>query len=153
MLASLIFLAACGGREPDPVRVVRNEDAKRNCAYLVNEVEVIEMKVHKLLPNTDKTMENLIYGVGGFYAFFIPWILVDFKNAEAVEYRALRARHAHLVEIAKSKNCEFKPLDLPNLEDVKEDFRVNKDKKYNTLIEAGEDISSGSMRDRENFNQ
>ena len=102
--------------------VVRNEDATRNCAYLVNEIEVIEHKVHKLLPDTDKRMKNAAYGVAGFYTFFIPWLLVDFKNADAVEYKALRARHAHLSAIATEKGCEFTPLTLPSLEDVKKEY-------------------------------
>lgn len=117
-----LMLTACGGREPNPVMVVRNEDASRNCAYLVNEIEVIEHKVHKLLPDTDKRMKNAAYGVAGYFTFFIPWMLVDFKNAEATEYKALRARHAHLSAIATNKGCEFTPLVLPRLEDVKKEY-------------------------------
>lgn len=104
--------------------VVRNEDYSRNCAYLVNEIEVIEHKVHRLLPDTDKRLKNAAYGVAGFYTFFIPWLLVDFKNAEAVEYKALRQRHAHLSAIATEKECEFTPLILPSLDDVKDEYET-----------------------------
>lgn len=140
MLSSLIFLAACGGREPNPVMVVRNEDAQRNCAYLVNEIEVIEHKVHKLLPDTDKRFENVAYGVAGFYTFFIPWLLVDFKNAESVEYKALRARHAHLSAIATDKGCEFTPLQLPSLDEVKDEYKLQKE--YHSLREQGKAASA-----------
>lgn len=145
MLSSLIFLAACGGREPNPVMVVRNEDANRNCAYLVNEIEVIEHKVHKLLPETDKRLENVAYGVAGFYTFFIPWLLVDFKNAEAIEYKALRARHAHLSTIATDKGCEFTPLELPSLDEVRTEYKMQKE--YNRLRQTGEKASATNVNE------
>ena len=125
--------------------VVRNEDSQRNCAYLVNEIEVIEHKVHKLLPDTDKRFENVAYGVAGFYTFFIPWLLVDFKNAEAVEYKALRARHAHLSAIATEKGCQFTPLNLPTLEEVRDDYKLSNE--YNKLRETGEGASSATTKE------
>lgn len=151
MLSSLIFLAACGGREPDPVMVVRNEDTNRNCAYLVNEIEVIEHKVHKLLPETDKRFENVAYGVAGFYTFFIPWLLMDFKNADAIEYKALRARHAHLSAIATDKGCEFTPLPLPSLEEVKSEYKMQKE--YEKLREKGEETAVGTVEEKTPVNE
>ncbi len=125
MLSSLIFLSAllsaCGGREPEPIKIVRNEDATRNCAYLVNEIEVIEARIDRLLPKTDKTLKNVAYGVAGFYTLYIPWLLVDFKNAEAKEYKALAARHSHLVGLANSKGCQFTAVTYPTEEELKKE--------------------------------
>lgn len=132
MLSSLIFLNACGGREPAPIKIVRNEDATRNCAYLVNEIEVIEARIDRLLPKTDKTLKNVAYGVAGFYTLFIPWLLVDFKNAEAKEYKALAARHDHLVGLANEKGCEFTAVEYPSEEDVREEY--NKANKEETTL-------------------
>jgi hypothetical protein len=122
MLSSLIFLSACGGRDPEPIKIVRNEDAGRNCAYLVNEIEVIEARIERLIPEKDKTMENVAYGVAGLYTLYIPWLLIDFKNAEAKEYKALVARHNHLVNLAEAKGCEFVAVKYPTEEEVKKEY-------------------------------
>ena len=127
MLSSLIFLSACGGRDPEPIKIVRNEDAGRNCAYLVNEIEVIEARIDRLLPKKDKLMKNVAYGVAGFYTFYIPWLLMDFKNAEAKEYKALAARHEHLVGLANDKGCEFIAADYPTEEEVKEEYKKSQE--------------------------
>jgi len=129
MLSSLIFLNACGGREPAQIKTVRNEDATRNCAYLVNEIEVIEARIDSLLPKTnktEKTVKNVAYGVAGFYTFFIPWLLMDFKNAEAKEYKQLEARHRHLVKLANGKGCKFMAVNYPTEEEVKRELENKK---------------------------
>jgi len=126
MLSSLIFLSACGGREPEPIKIVRNEDAARNCVYLVNEIEVIEARIDGLLPKKDKRMQNIAYGVAGLYTLYIPWLLIDFKNTEAKEYKALAARHNHLVKLANDKGCKFTAVKYPTEEEVKREYEKQK---------------------------
>lgn len=127
VMASFILLAACGGREPEPVMVVRAEDAQKSCEVLIYDIENLEFKIHKLLPETEgKTVKNVAYGVAGFYTFFIPWLLIDFNNAEAKEYEALRQRHAHLSTIAIDKGCDISPSQYPSIDAVKKDYEFYK---------------------------
>lgn len=127
MVASILLLAACGGRDAEPVIVTRHGDDRKSCEVLIYDIEHIEFEIHKLLPETeDKTMKNIGYGVAGFYTFFIPWLLIDFSNAEAKEYEALRARHEHLSAIAAEKGCDIEPKYFPTQEEVKKDYEIFK---------------------------
>lgn len=129
ILVSLLNLTACGGRTPEPIMVERPGDAEKICTLLVYEIENIEFEIHKLLPETkDNTLKNLGLGVAGFYTFFIPWLLIDFKNADAKEYGALQQRHEHLSKIATDKNCEIIPRTYPKLEEIEQDYLLNKGK-------------------------
>ena len=130
MIVFVLMVAACGGREPEPVMVTRFGDENKNCKILIYDIENLEFEIHKLLPETKgKTMKNIGYGVAGFYTFFIPWLLIDFQNAEAKEYEALRARHAHLAEISTSKECRIAPQQYPSLDEVKKDYAIFKKNK------------------------
>ena len=127
MIASFLLLAACGGRDPDPIMVSRAGDGQKSCEVLIYDIGNLEYKIHQLLPETEgKTVQNVAYGVAGFYTFFIPWLLIDFNNAEAKEYEALRQRHAHLSTIAIDKGCDVSPSQYPSIEDVKKDYEFYK---------------------------
>ena len=123
MIASILVLSACGGRTPEPVRVTRASDGLKNCAVLAHDIEAIEFEIFKLLPKTNKLTKNAAYGAAGFFAFFIPWLLVDFQNAEAKEYEALRARHEHLAALAEEKKCNLTVQEYPTIEEVKKEHR------------------------------
>ncbi len=127
ILASVLFVTACGGRTADPVMIMRPGDEGKDCKLLTYDIENIEFEIYKLLPETkDKTLKNVGYGVAGLYTFFIPWLLIDFTNSESKEYEALRARHNHLANIAKGKGCDITPRKYPSLEDVKKDYDIFK---------------------------
>jgi len=128
MVLSVSVLTACAGKEPDPIMVTRPGDAQKHCDVLVYDVENLEYQIHEVLPETkkNKTLKNVGYGVAGFYTFFIPWLLIDFSNAEAKEYEALRMRHNHLANIAIDKGCNITPQKYPSLDDVKKDYEIFK---------------------------
>ncbi len=126
LISSLLLLTACGGRNPEPVMVQRLNDEKKNCKLLTYEIENLEFEIHQLLPKTDKLKQNVAYGVAGWFFLYVPWLLMDFKNAEATEYEALAARHTYLASIAKSKGCKILPKDYPSLDRVKEEYDVYK---------------------------
>lgn len=129
-LTLVLFISACGGRTPEPVMVQRPGDEDKDCKLLIYDIENLEFEIYKLLPETKgKTLKNVGYGVAGLYTFFIPWLLIDFNNAEAKEYEALRMRHDHLVRIAEDKGCEFTPQEYPSLDDVKKDYELFKETK------------------------
>ncbi len=131
VVSSFMLLAACGGRTAEPVMIERHGDERKICKLLIYEIENLEFDIHQLLPKTDKRKQNIAYGVVGYFTFFIPWLLIDFKNAEAQEYKALRARHEHLAGIAKKKSCDIKPKYYPTVEEIKKDhetFTMGKDK-------------------------
>lgn len=126
LISSLLLVTACGGRKPEPIMVKRLNDEKKNCKLLTYEIENLEFEIHQLLPKTDKLKQNVAYGVAGWFFLYVPWLLMDFKNAEATEYEALAERHTHLASIAKSKGCKILPKDYPSLDRVKEEYDVYK---------------------------
>lgn len=126
LILSLLLVTACGGRNPEPIMVKRLNDEKKNCKLLTYEIENLEFEIHQLLPKTDKLKQNVAYGVAGWFFLYVPWLLMDFKNAEATEYEALAARHTHLASLAKNKGCKILPKDYPSLDRVKEEYDVYK---------------------------
>lgn len=138
MLVSVLLVVACGGKKPEPVMVKRPGDENKNCKLLAYDIGNIEYEIHKLLPETKgKTVKNVAYGVAGYFTFFIPWLLIDFNNAEAKEYEALRARHDHLARIAEGKDCQMTSQKYPSIDDVKKDYEIFKGQEPDT--EANEE--------------
>jgi len=127
LVLSVTILSGCGGKKPEPVMIKRPGDETKNCELLKYDIENIEFEIHKLLPETKgKTLKNVGYGVAGFYTFFIPWLLIDFNNAEAKEYEALRQRHDYLAGLAMDKGCNITPQQYPSLDEVKKDYELFK---------------------------
>ena len=99
-------------------------DQQKDCKALEYEIRNIEGEINRLLPKTDKTGKNVALGVAGWF-FLVPWFFMDFKNAEAVEYEAYRQRYNHLSAIAMSKDCGFDPVNLPSVQEMKEEYEKN----------------------------
>jgi len=121
IVVSVLALTACGGRTPQPVMVSQVGDTEKSCEALKVEIKNNESEIEALLPKTDKTGQNVALGVAGWF-LLVPWFFMDFKNAEATEYQALRQRHQHLVSIASSKKCKVDAKDFPSLAEVKSEY-------------------------------
>lgn len=124
IMASILFVTACGGRTPQPVMVSQYGDAEKSCDALRYEIHNAENDIQMLLPKTDKTGKNIALGVAGWF-LLVPWFFMDFKNAEATEYQALRQRHQHLISIAMTKKCKVQPQSYPSMEEMKREYNKN----------------------------
>ncbi len=125
LLSTCSMLVACGGRTPQPIMAHQYGDNAKNCKALIYEIQNIEGEIQRLLPQTDKTGKNVALGVAGWF-FLVPLFFMDFKNAEAVEYQAYRQRYNHLSSLAMSKDCGAETIDLPSIEEMKQQYESQK---------------------------
>jgi len=119
-LTAVCFLAACAGRTPNPVLISQYGDERKSRKALGLEMNDIQGEIQRLLPEKDKTAKNVALGVAGWF-LLVPWFFMDFKNAEAQEYEAYRQRYNHLSRIAQVKNCRLTTIDLPSIQQMREE--------------------------------
>jgi hypothetical protein len=121
LITSIILLSACGGRTANPVMASQFGDNQKSCEALIYEIKNAENEIQLLLPKTDKTGQNVALGVAGWF-LLVPWFFMDFKNAEATEYQALRQRHQNLTSIAMTKKCKVSAESYPSIEEMKSEY-------------------------------
>lgn len=126
--ALVAVLSACGGRTPSPVMISQYGDQQKSCRALEFEMTNIQGEIQRLMPERDKTGQNVGLGIAGAF-FLIPWFFMDFKNAEATEYEALRQRYNHLGSVAIDKRCGVKPIDLPSVQQMQEEYKKQQSQK------------------------
>lgn len=114
------LIAGCAGREANPVSEYQYGDEQKSCERLRAEMSDINAEIAALLPETDKTGENVALGVAGAF-LLVPWFFMDFSEAEKIEVDALRRRHNNLVRIAAEKECGFKQETIPPFDEKKDD--------------------------------
>ena len=119
----VLALSGCGGRDANPVMVAQYGDSKKSCEALQFEMTNIQAEIQRLLPKRDKTGKNVALGVAGWF-LLVPWFFMDFKNAEAQEYEAYRQRYNHLATIAIDKKCDVDPVDMPSIEQMRQEYEV-----------------------------
>ena len=106
LVLCLMLISACAGRTANPVSEYQYGDEKKSCERLRTEISDINAEIAALLPETDKTGENVALGVAGAF-LLVPWFFMDFSEAEQIEVNALRRRHNNLVAISHEKDCGF----------------------------------------------
>lgn len=119
--ACMSFWGGCAGREANPVSTYLPGDENLSCDAFKKELVRLQAEMLALLPKTDKTLTNTLWGVGGVVAI-IPFFFIDMKDAEKVEYEAFRRRHNRLLLIAQEKGCVFSDIraePIPSLEESK----------------------------------
>lgn len=129
-LCLISLLTACGGRTPNPVMISQYGDDRKSCRALEFEMTSIQGEIQRLLPDRDKTGKNVALGVAGWF-LLVPLFFMDFKNAEATEYEAFRQRYNHLASIAIDKRCGVRPIDLPSVQQMKEEYEKQQSQKNN----------------------
>ena len=112
VVSAVLMTAACAGRTPNPVSEYQYGDDKKSCERLKAEISDTNAEIARLLPETDKTGENVALGVAGAF-LLVPWFFMDFSEAEQVEVNALRKRHNNLVYLAGDKSCGFDNKEIP----------------------------------------
>ena len=134
-----IFFAGCAGREANPIPVYLPGDEKRSCEGLKAEIAQLQVDMARLLPKTDKGLTNALWAVGGVIAI-VPFFFMDLKDAEKIEFDAMRRRHNRLLVYAAEKGCDMggvRDEKILSAEEQKKQAKMLKEQK-----EAQADISA-----------
>lgn len=97
-------LAACAGRDPEPIQTVLPSDAQASCTQIRAEIEANNLKVKALADEQGlKVAQNVAAGVGGFLTFGLTWFAMDAKGAASKDVAALQSRQQYLAVLAQEK--------------------------------------------------
>ena len=96
LLSVLIFFGGCAGRTANPIAAYLPGDEKRSCAGLKAEIAQLQADMQRILPKTDKGLTNTLWAVGGCLVI-VPFFFMDLKDAEKIEFDAMRQRHNRLL--------------------------------------------------------
>ena len=122
LLAILIPLAGCAGREANPVPVYLPGDENRSCAGLQSEIAQLQVDMQRILPKVNKGVSNTLWATAGVF-LIVPFFFMDLKDAEKIEFEALRARHNRLLVYAAEKGCNMAGINaerIPSIAEMKE---------------------------------
>lgn len=121
MFVVAVILGGCAGRDANPIPCYMTGDENLSCENLKEQIVQLQADMLGLLSKTDKTLTNALWVAGGMVAY-APYLLVDAKDAEKIEYEAFRRRHNRLLLIAQKKECDFSDIKaekIPRLEQRK----------------------------------
>jgi hypothetical protein len=112
MAASVLF-AGCAGRTANPIPVYLPGDENRSCEGLQTEMAQLHADMERIMPHTDKLGYNAVCATAGVF-FIVPFFFMDFKNADKIEWEALRNWYNHLLIYAVEKKCDFGGKGVPD---------------------------------------
>ena len=124
ILCPVIFFAGCAGRDPKPISIYQPGDENLNCDSLKSQVNQLQDEMEATLPKTDKFLSNVFWAATGLFTFFVGCLFMDVKDAEKIEFEAMRQRHNKLLEYIKAKSCDvsdIKTEPIPSLETRKKE--------------------------------
>ena len=125
LLACSVFFAGCAGREANPIPVYLPGDNERSCNVLVAEIAQLQADMQRLLPKTNKGVSNTLWATAGVF-LIVPFFFMDLKDAEKIEFDALRARHNRLLLICADKGCDMTGVRAERILSVKEAKEMKK---------------------------
>ena len=108
-LAIGLAMAACAGRDPEPIATVQPWDQTASCTQIRAEIEANNIKVKELADEQGwKAAQNVVTGVGGL---LIPvlWFGMDWKGSAGKDVAALQARQQYLTTLATEKCAQPSP--------------------------------------------
>ena len=123
LLCVSIFLAGCAGREANPIPVYMPGDENRSCEALKAEVAQLQVDMARMLPKTDKGLTNTLWATAGVF-FIVPFFFMDLKDAEKIEFDAMRQRHNRLLVYAAEKNCDMSGVRAEEIPSMKERKKI-----------------------------
>ena len=106
LLVYVVTFAGCAGREANPIPIYLPGDEARSCQGLKAEVAQLQVDMARILPKTNKGLTNALWATGGVF-FLVPFFFMDLKDAEKVEFDAMRQRHNRLLVYAAEKGCDM----------------------------------------------
>lgn len=102
-LAAGLALAACAGRDPQPIATVQAQDVYSDCTMIRAEIEGNNQKAKQLADEQGmKTAQNVAAGVVGIVIWPV-WFGMDTKGAAATDATALQARQQYLTTLATER--------------------------------------------------
>lgn len=111
--AAAVALAACAGRDPQPVATVQLQDSAATCGQIQAEIEANNIKVKELADEQGvKVAQNVAAGVVGLVIWPV-WFGMDFKGAASKDLAALEARQKYLTTLAVER-CAPPPAPPPS---------------------------------------
>ena len=125
ILVLAIFFAGCAGREANPIPVYMPGDENRSCEGLKAEVAQLQADMQRILPKTDKSGTNALWATAGVF-FIVPFFFMDLKDAEKIEFNAMRQRHNRLLVYAAEKDCDMYGITakkIPSLNDQRKEAK------------------------------
>jgi hypothetical protein len=120
LLCTLVFTAGCTGRAANPTPVYLPGDEELGCTALKLEIAQLEVDMQRLLSKSDKGLVNALAAAAGSCIAIIP---VGLKDAENIEFEAMRRRHNRLLVYAAEKDCDMMGVKTEKIlptEDAKE---------------------------------
>lgn len=125
VLAFTIFFAGCAGREANPIPIYLPGDENRSCTALKAEIAQLQEDMAFLLPKTNKFGTNVLWALAGGF-LIVPFFFMDLKDAEKIEFDAMRQRHNRLLVYTAEKGCDMSGVRaerIPSLEEQKKEPR------------------------------
>ncbi len=102
-----------------------------------------------LLPKTDKGLTNALWAAGGVVAI-VPFFFMDFKDAEIIEFDAMRQRHNRLLVYAAEKDCDMSGVrveKIPSIEEQKKEAKkILEEQKEKTNKEVDTEQESSTLK-------
>ena len=124
LMACCIFMAGCAGREANPIAIYLPGDENRSCEGLQAEVAQLQADMQRLLPKTNKGVSNTLWATAGVF-LIVPFFFMDLKDAEKIEFDAMRRRHNRLIIYAAEKNCDMTGIRAERILSVEERKKTN----------------------------
>jgi hypothetical protein len=113
LIALSIFLSSCAGRMANPIPAYLPGDENRSCQALQAEMAQLQSDMQRILPETNKFAYNTVCVAGGIFLIF-PFFFMDLKDAEKIEWEAMRIRYNRLLIYAAEKECDFGGKGIPD---------------------------------------
>ena len=123
VLCFAVFFQGCAGRQANPVPLYIPGDENRGCESLKSEVVQLQKDMAAMLPKTDKFGTNALWATAGCF-LIVPFFFMDMKDAEKIEFDAMRQRHNRLLDYLGAKNCDVNDITakpIPSLEQQKKE--------------------------------
>jgi len=128
LLSVLIFLSGCAGRTANPIAAYLPGDETRSCEGLKAEIAQLQADMQRILPKTDKGLTNALWAAGGCLVI-VPFFFMDLKDAEKIEFEAMRTRHNRLLVYATEKDCDMMGVRAERIPSAKEAKKMAKEAK------------------------
>jgi len=119
VLCVSLFLTGCAGRDANPMPVYLPGDENRSCAGLKAEVAQLQADMQRILPKTNKGLSNALWATAGVF-FIVPFFFMDLKDAEKIEFDAMRQRHNRLLVYAAEKSCDMAGIRAERIPSIEE---------------------------------
>ena len=114
-LVCLMFTGCAGRQVANTIPQSQYGDRDMSCRGLEQELSNVQEMIQNKIPQTDKTLKNVLLGTAGWF-FIVPFFFMDLSKVEQVELESYRARYNHLQIVAADKDCGSQRKTLPSFE-------------------------------------